>query len=154
MDFRRVSIMLTFVRTRNLGISAGPRHCRQVLVDVGFQEVGSAYRNSALSSTAGADGRNRHSLSCLRRFSKSRWPYGESRPRSRPGATRQARPQQPAHLVHQLCAMLKLTGDTICQSCASRQFSRSWARATSACSRRFKGCSAHWTCCNYMDLMT
>ena len=33
-------------------ISVGRRHYRQVIVDVGFQEVGSAYRNSALSSAA------------------------------------------------------------------------------------------------------
>ena len=34
-------------------ISAGRRHCRQFMVDVGFSEVGLAYWNSALSSIAG-----------------------------------------------------------------------------------------------------
>jgi hypothetical protein len=35
-----------------LTLSAGRRHCPQVMVDVGFRAVGSAHWNSALSSKA------------------------------------------------------------------------------------------------------
>ena len=41
-----------FLEVGYRGISAGRRHCRQVIVDVSFEEIGSAHQNSALSSTA------------------------------------------------------------------------------------------------------